>query len=606
MVTADGRSFFAGVLARDAFNGLRLWEQKLDPSPARGGFDFAAVPGSVRPIAAGKTLLGGHRQEAPRPRRGHRASRSASIPRPACPRTWSSRRARSWRSTTDAVRAVDLETRPAAAGNRTADAAALRRGRRRRRLLRRRRRRDARRPSAWSRASWPAASSAGDRRICPGWPRSASASITAACWSARSRRSTTTSRATSIHVLVGRRRRAAVEPRVRARHAATTKQARAMFVGDLLWVLEDEAAAWASIRGPARCSKTVRPAAATASRRWPPSRYLFAGEMDLTDLATGQVDANRITKAACSRDAGVVPANGLIYTFPKHCICWPMLRDYAALAPERPGGAPPTGRTLQASRPRRGPARRAADHAPAKTRPPSGPAIATMPCGAAARRRPCAARADGRCGPRRWATGPRARSPTTGGATTSSAARSARRSSPAAWSTSPGPTPTRSWPSTPRTGKVRWTLHGQRPRRHRADDPSRPVPVRLQERLGLLPAGRRRRAGLAAAGRPARRADRGLRADRIALAGAGQRAGGRRRGLLRRRAAAAGRRRHPRLRRRAGHAAASAGCSGSTACRRRSFYASSGLEFDNFDLLHREGDARGHVAMALRPRRRAR
>jgi hypothetical protein len=27
MVTAGGRSFFAGVLARNAFNGLRLWER---------------------------------------------------------------------------------------------------------------------------------------------------------------------------------------------------------------------------------------------------------------------------------------------------------------------------------------------------------------------------------------------------------------------------------------------------------------------------------------------------------------------------------------------------------------------------------------------------
>ena len=72
-------------------------------------------------------------------------------------------------------------------------------------------------------------------------------------------------------------------------------------------------------------------------------RFLFAGEMDLTDLETGRVDANRITKGACGRDAGFVPANGLIYTFPKHCVCWPMLRDYAALAPARPGGDPLAG-----------------------------------------------------------------------------------------------------------------------------------------------------------------------------------------------------------------------------------------------------------------------
>jgi outer membrane protein assembly factor BamB len=45
------------------------------------------------------------------------------------------------------------------------------------------------------------------------------------------------------------------------------------------------------------------------------------------------MDANRITKAACGRDAGWVPANGLIYVFPKACVCWPMLRGVAALAP---------------------------------------------------------------------------------------------------------------------------------------------------------------------------------------------------------------------------------------------------------------------------------
>jgi outer membrane protein assembly factor BamB len=60
---------------------------------------------------------------------------------------------------------------------------------------------------------------------------------------------------------------------------------------------------------------------------------MFSGEMNLTDLATGKVDAQRITKASCSRDLGWVPANGLIYTSPKHCVCWPMLRGYTALAP---------------------------------------------------------------------------------------------------------------------------------------------------------------------------------------------------------------------------------------------------------------------------------
>ena len=65
-----------------------------------------------------------------------------------------------------------------------------------------------------------------------------------------------------------------------------------------------------------------------------------AAALDGMDLQTGEVDANRITKAACGRDAGWFAAHGLIYVTPKHCVCWPMLRGYAALAPERPGGNP--------------------------------------------------------------------------------------------------------------------------------------------------------------------------------------------------------------------------------------------------------------------------
>jgi len=60
---------------------------------------------------------------------------------------------------------------------------------------------------------------------------------------------------------------------------------------------------------------------------------MFAGEMDLTHLQSGEVIANRITKANCSRENGWVPANGLVYTTPKHCTCWPMLRGFVALAP---------------------------------------------------------------------------------------------------------------------------------------------------------------------------------------------------------------------------------------------------------------------------------
>ena len=57
IVTGGGRAFFAGVIARDGFNGLRLWERTLNPLPARGGFYFDVVEGGVQPVAAADCLL---------------------------------------------------------------------------------------------------------------------------------------------------------------------------------------------------------------------------------------------------------------------------------------------------------------------------------------------------------------------------------------------------------------------------------------------------------------------------------------------------------------------------------------------------------------------
>ncbi len=116
------------------------------------------------------------------------------------------------------------------------------------------------------------------------------------------------------------------------------KQARAMFVEDLLWVLEKKQC----VALDPRSGQEQRRYPAGYCHCFPPvatSRYMLAGEMELTDLATGHLDAQRITKGACGRDAGWVPANGLIYVFPKHCVCWPMLRGYAAMAPALTQGA---------------------------------------------------------------------------------------------------------------------------------------------------------------------------------------------------------------------------------------------------------------------------
>ena len=126
------------------------------------------------------------------------------------------------------------------------------------------------------------------------------------------------------------------------------RQARAMFVGDLMWLLhggKDETGEKLPVDVSALnflTGEVLVTHKAGLAHCFPPvmtRRYMISGEFDLTDLETGEVDANQITKAACGPDGGWVPANGLIYVTPKHCVCWPMLRGYAALAPERPAGS---------------------------------------------------------------------------------------------------------------------------------------------------------------------------------------------------------------------------------------------------------------------------
>ena len=126
------------------------------------------------------------------------------------------------------------------------------------------------------------------------------------------------------------------------------RQARAMYVDDMMWLLhggKDENNTKLPVKVSAfdfRTGEMLVTHKAGLTHCFPPvmtSRYMISGEFDLTNLETGQVDAHQITKAACGPDGGWVPANGLIYVTPKHCVCWPMLRGYTALAPERSQGS---------------------------------------------------------------------------------------------------------------------------------------------------------------------------------------------------------------------------------------------------------------------------
>jgi len=61
-------------------------------------------------------------------------------------------------------------------------------------------------------------------------------------------------------------------------------------------------------------------------------RYFMCGTMDYVDAATGEHRHFAAAKSSC-RAAGILPANGLAYTFPHACGCYSMIRGFLALTP---------------------------------------------------------------------------------------------------------------------------------------------------------------------------------------------------------------------------------------------------------------------------------
>jgi outer membrane protein assembly factor BamB len=59
-------------------------------------------------------------------------------------------------------------------------------------------------------------------------------------------------------------------------------------------------------------------------------QLFLCGSMDFADLETGEYRHFGASRTSC-RTAGLVPANGLIYTFPHACGCYVMLRGFLAL-----------------------------------------------------------------------------------------------------------------------------------------------------------------------------------------------------------------------------------------------------------------------------------
>lgn len=329
MVTSEGYNYYAGILVRDGFNGLRLWQRAIEPSPARGGYVFPIRRDSVVPVAVGRRLLvvSHGALQALDGADGHVLR---EYPEAKTPNAVLVEGRTVLAFDAHAVRALDLDDG---------------------RLI-------------WRReATAPRYAVAGDGAVCfiHGNPNRGQPCVVTRlaldsgkvawqqndfAWASKIRGvvyhdgllafeiSTFNNDGPGNQILVA----SANDGAVLWSHDFVPgmthyKQARALFIGRQLWVL---AAGGSCLAFDARTGSQQKTYQAGSGHCYPPvatDRYLFAGEMDLTDLSTGQVDANRITKGACGRDAGVVPANGLTYVFPKHCVCWPMLRGYAALAP---------------------------------------------------------------------------------------------------------------------------------------------------------------------------------------------------------------------------------------------------------------------------------
>lgn len=133
------------------------------------------------------------------------------------------------------------------------------------------------------------------------------------------------------------------------------QETRAFFAQGLLWVNAMEA------RGPQLVGLDPRTGekrrhlrGAGGAHCAPPvatQRYFIAPECNFTDFETGERAAARMVKGACRLP--FVPANGVLYTFPVQCECYPMLRGYMALAANPP--PPPEPAPLLRPAPRSAP-----------------------------------------------------------------------------------------------------------------------------------------------------------------------------------------------------------------------------------------------------------
>lgn len=335
MVTAGGRFFYGGTTARDAFNGLRLWQRALDPTPMRLGFLSSAVPGSVLPVAVGERLyvVSEGKLQALDAATGKTVRVYAGERKPLeilhLAGTLVARDAEGvWAYEADSGKAL-WSAEVTSPTSLVADDGAVfcLEGK----LLDRKSRAIVKLDLASGKVLW--------RRSDHDWlanvRRLACDRGLLVCEVSTY---SDTRPGNGIHVLD------AADGKQVWEHLFEPGQnhwlqARAMQVGQHVWVL-----AKGQWRGLDRTTGSIdQTHPGWYNHCFPPvatARYLLGGEMNHIEIATGRAGANQITKGNCDRDAGFVPANGLLYTSPKHCSCYPMLKGYSALAPAKPGAGP--------------------------------------------------------------------------------------------------------------------------------------------------------------------------------------------------------------------------------------------------------------------------
>ena len=339
LVSASGRNFYGAALARDAFNGLRLWSRDL-VSPSAKEFVLKNLPGNVPyPVAAGDVLFA--------VTAGKLLALDAvtgetirEYPEAGQPRQLLHDNGRLIVADSKSVRSVDpdsgrlLWTYSASEPNHVVcgdDYVALLQGQ----------------PKRGEKVVLVGLDKASGK---PRWTRSDipwASKVTRAVYSQGLLAYEVSSfndhaDGNAMYVLSASDGKSLWD-REYAPGMNHARQARAMFVGNRLWILHGGRVD-KKTRVATQCSaldlqngNVLQTFDAGLTHCFPPvatPRFLLSGEMNFTDLATGGVDANHISKAACGREVGWVPANGLVYVTPKHCVCWPMLRGYAALAPE--------------------------------------------------------------------------------------------------------------------------------------------------------------------------------------------------------------------------------------------------------------------------------